>query len=112
MSDETTNPYKAPNEPEPGSPLMNEARHRRRLFVAQCALALFIIGLVLPFVMSLLVRPMHSSDETISLYASLSGIAEFSALALGFLGRRHLSGKVAMVGAILTFGLALFAPFR
>ena len=89
---------------------MNEAHHKDRLLVARCALALFIIGLVLPLVMSLLVRPMYSSDETIVLYASVSGIAEFLALALGFLGRRHLSGKVAIIGVLVILAWAFLFP--
>ena len=74
---------------------------------------LFVTGLVLPLVLSLLFRPMYSSDETIQLYVILSGIAVFLALALGYLGRRHVSGKVAMIGAITVIAWAfLFAALR
>ena len=70
-----------------------DAHYRHRLVLARCALALFVTGLVLPLVLSLLFRPMYSSDETIQLYVILSGIAVFLAFALGYLGRRHISGK-------------------
>ena len=89
---------------------MGGALRRDRLTVARCALALFIIGPVLPLVMGLLHRPWYSSDETLFLYASLSLTAEFLAMALGFIGRRHLAGRVAMIGALIVLACAFVFP--
>ena len=84
-----------------------------RLVIARCAIGLLIAGLALPLVLSVLWRKMYSSDETIELYVMLSGTAVFLAFALGYLGRHHLSGKMAMIGAITVIALVfLFGVLR
>ena len=83
---------------------MSDARHGDRILVARCAIALLAAGLVL-LVTGVLRSPVDSGGEVVPLSVMLGLIAQFVALALGFLGRRRASGKVAMIGAgaILAF---------
>ena len=86
------------------------------VFLSPARLALFILGPTLPVTMSLLGYPMYASDGSIQLVAFVSLSSEFIAIALGFVGRHHLSGKVALFGAsiILVFVCLLprFSHFR
>ncbi len=87
------------------------ADHRHRLVAARCALGLFISGVVLPLVMALLgYRWDWGSRVIVPPPIMLSLIAEFVALALGFVGRRHLSGKVGMIGALVILACAFLFP--
>ena len=91
---------------------MRGAHQADRLLLARCALVLFISGLVLPLVMGMLGRSWDSGGEVLSLHASLGLVAEFFALAFGFLGRRHPSGQVGMLGALVILaGVFLFRVF-
>ncbi len=81
-----------------------------RRLIARWALASFIFGPIFPFIMNLLGRPAYSSDVPLDPVVGLSLLAEFLALTLGFLGRRHLSGRVAMFGALIILGCAFLIP--
>jgi predicted Ser/Thr protein kinase len=69
-----------------------------RVFLARCALVLFIAGLAAP-----LSAPMLSERDTaIGLAGGFGLICEVLAFILGIAGRRHLSGRIAMFGGAIT----------
>jgi len=93
---------------------MNAANDRERLFIGRCALVLFIAGLLLPFIIGGLLLTfggmyLSLGTEIVDFYLCLGFgfIAELLALALGIVGRRHLSGKVGMYGATVVCALAV-----
>jgi hypothetical protein len=85
------------------------------LFVARCSLVLFIAGLVVPFVIAGLVvafsrLPPSDTERTAAILAVGFGlIAEVLALICGIVGRRHLSGKIGMIGAAVMLVLVVAA---
>jgi hypothetical protein len=85
-------------------------RHGNRLLIARSALALFILGPSLPVAMSLLGYPMYASPGSIQLVAFVSLSSEFIAIALGFIGRHHFSGKVALIGAFIILVFVCLLP--
>ena len=87
---------------------MDNEHDTERLFVGRCALILFIGGLLGPFILVVLVLavggaslPSGARDTAYGLSVGLGLVAELLALILGTIGRRHLSGKTAQVGAIV-----------
>jgi 4-amino-4-deoxy-L-arabinose transferase-like glycosyltransferase len=94
---------------------MNESNDKERLFVARCSLVLFIAGLVVPFVIAGLVvavsRLSPSDTERIAaiLAVGFGLIAEVLAVICGIFGRRHLSGKIGMIGAAVIVVLVVLA---
>ena len=89
---------------------LSDTHQQDRIYTARCALALFIFGPAFPFVMHLLGWSMYSEDVPLDPVVSLSLIAEFFALALGFLGRRHRSGQVAIAGALIILACVFLIP--
>jgi hypothetical protein len=92
---------------------MNESNHRERLFVARCSLVLFIGGLLVPFIIAVMVFAVsgrHLSEDAKNIAGVLAvgfgSIAEILALICGIIGRRHLSGKIGMIGAIVVLVIA------
>jgi hypothetical protein len=93
---------------------MNDAHDTERLFVARCSLVLFVAGLLVPLIIGVVVlalsQPSFSqrAEATAAFLALGFGlIAEVLALVLGIAGRRHLSGKIGMIGAITIIVMAL-----
>ena len=92
---------------------MNDSNDRERLFVARCSLVLFISGLAVPFVIAGLVVAFSrlSPDDTRKIAAILALgfglIAQVVALICGIVGRRHVSGKIGMIGATVVLMVAL-----
>ena len=90
---------------------MNDSSSNERLFLGKFALVLFVAGLLMPFLIATVI--LVSSREAIffrgpvavQLALGFGLIAELLALVLGFLARRHISGRIAMVGAITVFVL-------
>jgi hypothetical protein len=81
-----------------------------RIVVARFALALFLFGLALPVTMSLLGHPMYSEPRFLQGVAFLTPSSELLALVFGFLGRHHLSGRVALIGALCALVLVALVP--
>lgn len=77
---------------------------------ARWALAVFLLGPVFPFVMHLCGWSIYSRDAPLDPVVAVGLTAEFVALALGFLGRRHRSGRIAMIGASIIFSCAVLIP--
>jgi len=93
---------------------MNEANDPQRSSVAKSALFLFIFGLLAPPVLVLLVLafsearpPDRAVEEAAPFAVALGLIAEVLALILGIVGRRHVAGKIAWIGATVVIGLAI-----
>ncbi len=75
-------------------------------FIAKCALVLFIGGLLVP----ILIIPWKDGrdfDEATPYLLALLVTTEVLALLLGINGRRHLSGRIGMFGAMILLALAL-----
>ena len=79
---------------------MKDANDKRRLFVANCSLLLFIAGLYVPHCVSV-VTSIFSLPVASYIWATRFGfVSEVMAVILGFLGRRHFFAKVGMYGAM------------
>ena len=91
---------------------MNDANDKDRLFIARCSLVLFIAGLLVPFIILVILalreaRLSREAEQTATLLAfGFYAIAHVLAVVLGFLGQRHLSGRIGMFGPIIVFVLA------
>jgi hypothetical protein len=98
---------------------MNDADDRERAFVARGSLVLFITGLLVPFIIAVfalgLPDPKLAHEDARNAAAALafgfSLTAELLALILGIVGRPHLSGKIGMYGAVVTFLIPLALVF-
>jgi len=91
---------------------MNSADDKERAFIAKFALVLFIAGLLLPFAIAAGVLasggwPPARKNAADSLAFGFGFIAEILALALGIVGRRIVWGRIALVGAAITFALGV-----
>ena len=89
---------------------MNDEYQEQRRLAAWCALTLFIVGLALPLLAVFLGFLPDVSGSGICVHATVTLMAEFFALVFGFLGRRHRSGRVAMIGGLITIILAFLFP--
>jgi hypothetical protein len=87
----------------------NGYRADRRV-TARCALALSVFGPVFLVVMNLLGHGMYSSDVPLDPFVSVALVAEFFALALGFLGRQRISGKAAVIVSLIVLVCAFLIP--
>ena len=91
---------------------MNDANDKDRLFIARCSLVLFIAGLLVPFVILVIValretRLSRETEQTATILAfGFYATAQVLAVVLGFIGQRHLSGRIGMFGPIIVFVLA------
>ena len=91
---------------------MNDANDKDRLFIARCSLVLFIAGLLVPFIILVILalRETRLSAETKQTATILAfgfyATAQVLAVVLGFIGQRHLSGRIGMFGPIIVFVLA------
>jgi hypothetical protein len=81
-----------------------------RLLAGRCALALLIVGLALSLLVPAVGLQTASDSEVVSLHATLGLIAQFLALPFGFLGRRHASGRIAMIGALAVLAFVFAFP--
>jgi len=95
---------------------MNDTNDQQRSSVAKWALFLFIFGLLAPFVLILLVlafspakRPWDAVEQAVPFAVALGVIAEVLALILGIVGRRHVAGKIAWIGAAVVVVVAALA---
>ena len=92
---------------------MNDANENDRLFVARCSLVLFLSGVLVPLVTLIILdlRETELAPETEQNVEHLAfafyAIANVLAVVLGFVGQRHLSGKIGMFGPIIVFVLAM-----
>jgi O-antigen/teichoic acid export membrane protein len=92
---------------------MNESHNAERLFIAACALVLFLAGLLVPLVVAEVIVACSGPNASLTgltasvvLAVAFGFIAEVLALILGILGRQHLSGKIAVIGAVTGLVLA------
>ncbi len=107
---------------------MNDSNDNQRLLIARSSLVLFIMGLLVPILTMMAILHSgkyilinwggvpHPNDrlDTDSFFAiGIGFLCEALALLLGITGRRHVSGRIGMVGSIIVLPvfawLALFA---
>ncbi len=102
---------------------MDEPRISPRLAIARFSLVLSIIGVLVPILTTVAIlhshelilinwgnrRPHPGVDAAFFLGIGIGSLCEASALLLGIAGRRHLSGKVGMIGSLIV--LVLMVPF-
>ncbi len=91
---------------------MNDSGKKERVFVARCAFVLFVAGLLVPFLIATAILAASPRGRYAERPATLFPLgfgftAEVLALRWGLIGRRRLSGRIAMMGAITVFLLAL-----
>ena len=85
---------------------MNGSHDNERLFIAKCALVLFVSGLLAPFLIAALVLACsgsRSEDAAVALAVGFGFACEVLALILGIVGRRHTSGKIGILGGVIMF---------
>ncbi len=93
---------------------MIAANDKETAFLARSALVLWFVGLLLPFVIAAMILASSGpnlSPATENTAASLGFGFGFVALALalafGIVGRRHLTGRIAIRGAIAILAVAV-----
>ena len=79
---------------------MNEPISRGRLFVANCALLLFVAGLYVPHCVGVARSILDLPVETYIWAYRFGFVAEVLAFIFGVVGRRHFVGKVGMYGGM------------
>ena len=94
-----------------GGPVHDSGR-QEHVFIARCAFFLFIAGLLVPFLIATVVlatsgRHGYAEVPATLLPLGFAFVAETLALGLGVIGRQRLSGRIATLGAITTFVMAL-----
>ncbi len=93
---------------------MKDSDSAERLFIAACALVVFIVGLLVPLAVAEAIVACSGPNASLSgltaaalLAVAFGFIAEVLALILGAFGRQYLSGKIAMIGAATGLVLAM-----
>lgn len=91
---------------------MNDSGKKEHVFIARCAFVLFIAGLLVPFLIATAVlaasgRHGYAERPATLLPLGFAFVAQGLALPLGVIGRQRLSGRIATMGAITAFVVAL-----
>ena len=95
---------------------MNESNDNDRLFIAKCALILFIMGLLGPFLIAMFIVALspiwtgmagpRAAETAAPLAVGFGFLCEVLALVLGIVGRRHASGKIGIFGGLIVLIMA------
>lgn len=83
---------------------MNDIDDNQRVGIGKWSLTLFVVGLLLPL---LALARSQSHHPAVAIAIGVVLIAEGLALAFGILGRKHLYGRVGMIGAMVVMGLVV-----
>ncbi len=91
---------------------MDNSGGKEHVFAARCAMVLFIAGLLVPFLIATAVfaasgRHGYAAVPATLLPLAFAFVAQCLALLLGVIGRRRLSGRIAVLGVITTLVIAL-----
>ena len=83
---------------------MSDIDDNQRVGIGKWSLTLFVVGLLLPL---LAVARSQSHHPAVAIAIGVVLIAEGLALAFGILGRKHLYGRVGMIGAMVVMGVVV-----
>jgi hypothetical protein len=83
---------------------MNDTNDNQRVGIGKWALALFVIGLLVPI---FVLARSESHHGAVKAAIGFGLMAEGLALLFGILGRKFLYGRIGMIGGIVVLGLVV-----